>query len=107
MGRAESTVPRTRYARSGDVSIAYQVLGDGPFDLAMVPGFPSHLEHTWEESRVAHFYRRLASFSRLILLDKRGIGLSDHVPPSELPGVEQRWTTRGQFSTRWGRRRRP
>jgi class 3 adenylate cyclase len=82
--------PETRYARSGEFSIAFQVLGDGPFDLVMVPGFPSHLELAWEHPRLAHFYRRLASFSRLILLDKRGIGLSDRVAPSALPGVEQR-----------------
>ena len=67
-----------RYARSGDVSIAYQVTGDGPFDLVLVPGFTSHLEFDWEEARHAAFLERLASFSRLIRLDKRGTGLSDH-----------------------------
>jgi class 3 adenylate cyclase len=66
-----------RYAQSGDVSIAYQVTGDGPFDLVLVPGFTSHLEFDWEESRHAAFLERLASFSRLIRLDKRGTGLSD------------------------------
>ena len=66
-----------RYAQSGDVSIAYQVVGDGPFDLVLVPGFVSHLEHDWDEPRHAHFLERLASFSRLIRLDKRGTGLSD------------------------------
>lgn len=89
MGRRASR-PETRYARSGDVSIAYQVVGRGPLDVVMVPGFPSHLELAWEHPRLAHLYRRLASFSRLILLDKRGVGLSDRVPVSELPGVEQR-----------------
>lgn len=83
-------MPRTRYTRSGDVSIAYQVVGDGPIDLVFAPGFPSHLEHAWEQPRLAHFYRRLASFSRLILFDKRGLGLSDRVVESDLPGVEQR-----------------
>ena len=63
--------------RSGDVSIAYQVTGDGPFDLVLVPGFASHLEFDWEEPRHAAFLERLASFSRLIRLDKRGTGLSD------------------------------
>jgi class 3 adenylate cyclase len=66
-----------RYAQSGDVSIAYQVTGDGPFDLVLVPGFTSHLEFDWEEPRHAAFLERLASFSRLIRLDKRGTGLSD------------------------------
>ena len=66
-----------RYAQSGDVSIAYQVTGDGPLDLVLVPGFASHLEFDWEEPRHAAFLERLASFSRLIRLDKRGTGLSD------------------------------
>lgn len=72
-------LPDTRYARSGDITIAYQVLGDGPFDLVFVPGWISHLEHSWEEPALARFLRRLASFSRLILFDKRGTGLSDRV----------------------------
>jgi class 3 adenylate cyclase len=66
-----------RYARSGDVNIAYQVTGDGPFDLVVVPGFFSHLEVDVEHPSVAHMYDRLASFSRLIRFDKRGTGLSD------------------------------
>jgi pimeloyl-ACP methyl ester carboxylesterase len=66
-----------QYAQSGDVSIANQVTGDGPFDLVLVPGFISHLEFDWEEPRHAAFLERLASFSRLIRLDKRGTGLSD------------------------------
>jgi len=66
-----------RYAQSGDVSIAYRVTGDGPLDLVLVPGFFSHLEYDWEEPRHAAFLERLASFSRLIRLDKRGTGLSD------------------------------
>lgn len=82
--------PETRYARSGDVSIAYQVVGDGRVDIVLAPGFPSHLEHAWEQPRLAHFYRRLAAFSRLILFDKRGLGLSDRVADADLPGVEQR-----------------
>ncbi len=66
-----------RYALNGDVSIAYQVTGDGPFDLVLVPGFVSHLEFDWEEPRHAAFLERLGSFARLIRLDKRGTGLSD------------------------------
>ena len=83
-------LPTTRYARSGDAGIAYQVLGRGPQDVLMVPGFPSHVELAWEYPRLARFYRHLASVCRLIVMDKRGIGLSDRVPPSELPGIEQR-----------------
>jgi pimeloyl-ACP methyl ester carboxylesterase len=82
--------PETRYARSGDVFIAYQTFGDGPVDLVTINGFTSHLEHMWEEPRLAALYRRLAGFSRLILVDKRGTGLSDRVPHAELPSLEQR-----------------
>jgi class 3 adenylate cyclase len=80
--------PETRYARSGDVNIAYQVVGDGPPDLILVPGFVSHLEKDWDEPRSAHFLERLASFSRLIRFDKRGTGLSDR--PGGLPDLETR-----------------
>jgi class 3 adenylate cyclase len=82
--------PETRYARSGDVNIAYQVVGEGPFDLLYVPGWVSHVEEGWEEPTMASFFARLASFSRLILFDKRGTGLSDRVPEAALPGLEQR-----------------
>jgi pimeloyl-ACP methyl ester carboxylesterase/class 3 adenylate cyclase len=85
-----SSVPEIRYAVSDGASIAYQVVGDGPIDLVMIPGFGSHLERAWELPRLAHFYHRLSSFSRLILLDKRGTGLSDRVAPDALPGIEQR-----------------
>ncbi|MPY89667.1 MAG: alpha/beta fold hydrolase [Luteitalea sp.] len=81
-------VPETRYAQSGDVNIAYQVVGDGPFDLVFVMGWVSHLEYFWMEPTFARFLRRLASFSRLILFDKRGTGLSDRV--AALPTLEQR-----------------
>ena len=82
--------PETHYARSGDVNIAYQVLGDGPLDLIFVMGWVSHVEYFWTEPSFARFLRRLASFSRLILFDKRGTGLSDRVPVSQLPTLEQR-----------------
>lgn len=78
----------TRYANSGGVHIAYQVVGDGPLDLIFVPGWVSHVEHHWEEPRLAYFLHRLAGFSRLIILDKRGTGLSDRVTP--LPDLERR-----------------
>jgi pimeloyl-ACP methyl ester carboxylesterase len=80
--------PQTRYAKSGDVSIAYQVLGDGPIDLVLVLGFTTHLEVQWEMVAQARFFERLASFSRLIVFDKRGSGLSDPVP--QVPTLEQR-----------------
>ncbi len=85
---AATALPETRYARSGDVNIAYQVVGEGPFDLVFVMGWVSHLEYFWTEPSFARFLNRLASFSRLILFDKRGTGLSDRV--TVLPSLEQR-----------------
>jgi pimeloyl-ACP methyl ester carboxylesterase len=76
----------TRYANSGGVSIAYQVNGEGPLALVFVPGFVSHVELLWDEPVVARFLRRLASFSRLIVFDKRGQGLSDR--PADPPTLE-------------------
>lgn len=81
-------VSATRYARSGDVNIAYQVLGDSPRDLVLVPGWVSNIEIFWEEPSVASFLERLAGFSRLILFDKRGTGLSDRV--TDMPTLETR-----------------
>jgi len=83
-------IPRTYYARSGDVNIAYQVLGEGSLDLVFVMGWVSHLDYFWTEPSFARFLRRLASFSRLILFDKRGTGLSDRLPLEALPTLEQR-----------------
>jgi len=83
-------VPETRYAKSGDCHIAYQVVGDGPFDLVFVSGYVSNVEYTWEDPRMSQFFRHLASFSRLILFDKRGTGMSDPVPIEQLPTLEQR-----------------
>jgi pimeloyl-ACP methyl ester carboxylesterase len=74
---AEIPAPRTRYARSGDLNIAYQVFGEGEVDLVVVPGFISHVEHGWELPGLAAFNRRLASFARVMLFDKRGTGMSD------------------------------
>jgi class 3 adenylate cyclase len=79
--------PVTRYAKSGDVHIAYQVTGEGPLDLVFVPGFVSHLEADWNSPLQTRFIERLSSFSRLIRFDKRGTGLSDRVP---IPTLEQR-----------------
>jgi pimeloyl-ACP methyl ester carboxylesterase len=82
--------PRVSYARSGSVNIAYQVVGDGPVDLVFVMGWVSHLEYFWNEPSFARFLDRLAGMSRLILFDKRGTGLSDPVPVTGLPTLEQR-----------------
>ncbi len=83
----ESELP-VRYARSGAVNIAYQIVGSGPIDLVFVMGWVSHLEYFWNEPSFARFLRRLAGFSRLILFDKRGTGLSDRI--GDLPTLEQR-----------------
>jgi len=80
--------PDTKYARSGDVHIAYQIVGEGPRDLVFVMGWVSHLDYFWVEPRFARFLRRLASFSRLILFDKRGTGLSDRV--AGVPTLDER-----------------
>jgi pimeloyl-ACP methyl ester carboxylesterase len=83
-------LPKTQYTRSGDLHIAYQVVGEGQVDLVYVPGWVSHVELAWEEPTLARFLRRLASFSRLIMFDKRGTGLSDRVPNDRLPTLEER-----------------
>ena len=80
--------PETRYARHGDINIAYQVTGEGNVDLVFVPGWVSHIEYAWEETSLAPFLERMARFSRLILLDRRGTGLSD--PVDQLPTLEER-----------------
>jgi class 3 adenylate cyclase len=81
---------KTQYARSGDLHVAYQVVGEGPLDLVYVPGWVSHVELAWEEPTLATFLRRITSFSRLIMFDKRGTGLSDRVPNEKLPTLEER-----------------
>src|SRR4051794_37688621 len=82
------SAPPTRYAKSGDASIAYQVVGDGPIDLVLVLGFATHLDLQWEMPAFARFFERLSSFSRLIVFDKRGTGLSD--PAADAPTLEER-----------------
>ncbi|MEA2308908.1 MAG: hypothetical protein QOI65_1194 [Thermoleophilaceae bacterium] len=82
------SAPPTQYASSGDASIAYQVVGDGPIDVVLVLGFATHLEIQWESPPFARFVERLGSFARVIVFDKRGTGLSD--PVSEAPTLEQR-----------------
>jgi DNA-binding SARP family transcriptional activator/pimeloyl-ACP methyl ester carboxylesterase/class 3 adenylate cyclase len=80
--------PETRYARSGDVAIAYQIAGEGPFDLVLVPGYVSHVELGWTTHPFAPVLRRLAAASRLIVFDKRGTGMSDRV--AEVASLETR-----------------
>jgi pimeloyl-ACP methyl ester carboxylesterase len=84
------SVPQTSYAKSGELNIAYQVVGEGPFDLVYVPGFVSNIELMWEQPRLAQVLNHLASFCRLILFDKRGTGNSDRVGLSDLPTIETR-----------------
>jgi pimeloyl-ACP methyl ester carboxylesterase len=83
-------MPITRYASSADLNIAYQVTGDGPRDLVYVPGWISNVEVAWDDPRMARFLGRLGSFSRLIVFDKRGTGMSDPVPLLLLPTLEER-----------------
>src|SRR5512133_494672 len=80
--------PETRYARPGEDGIAYQVVGEGPPDLVMTTGNYSHVDMVWEDPGIALFLRMLASFSRLIVFDRRGTGASDPLPPGALPPWE-------------------
>jgi class 3 adenylate cyclase len=88
--RLKRLQPVVKYAKTGEFNIAYQVVGDGPVDLLLLPGWVTHLELQWDVAPIARFLERLAGFSRLIQFDKRGTGLSDRVSPSELPTLEQR-----------------
>ena len=80
--------PVTRYAKSGDIHVAYQVFGEGPLNLVIAPFFVSNVEVFWEYPDAARWLLRLASFARVAMFDKRGTGMSDRV--TELPGLEQR-----------------
>ena len=82
-------VPQTRYARSKEGNVAYQIVGDGPRDLVFIPWWATNVEIMWEEPTMARFLNRLASFSRLLCFDKRGAGVSDPVPLAALPTLEQ------------------
>src|SRR4051794_5900752 len=88
IARTLLTIPETKYARSGDVHIAYQVFGEGDLDLVLVNGFTTHIELVWEHEPARHFLERLGSFARVINFDRRGSGLSD--PVAEAPTLEQR-----------------
>jgi pimeloyl-ACP methyl ester carboxylesterase len=85
---ADFVLPETRYALSGDVNIAYQTIGDGPFDIIIVPGVVSHVEFMHELAGYTAFLRRLSTFARVATFDKRGQGLSDRM--SGAPSLEQR-----------------
>jgi pimeloyl-ACP methyl ester carboxylesterase len=80
--------PETRYAKSGDIHIAYQVFGNGPVNVVLAPPFVSNVENYWDEPNFARWLLRLASYARVVMFDKRGTGMSDRV--AELPGLEQR-----------------
>ncbi len=82
--------PRTQYASSDDVHIAYQVFGEGDLDLVVVQGLVSHIDLFWDWPPYARFMEQLGSFARVITFDKRGVGLSDRVPPDDLPSLEER-----------------
>src|SRR2546421_1465368 len=82
--------PKTRYARNGEVSLAYQVFGEGDIDILLITGWVPSMETFWEDPGHARFYERLASFARVITMDKRGTGLSDRVSPDALPTLEER-----------------
>src|SRR6059036_467606 len=81
--------PETRYAPSKDGHVGYQVVGDGPLDLVFIPNWLSNVEVMWEEPSLARFLRRLGTFSRLLCFDKRGSGVSDPVPLTALPTLEE------------------
>jgi hypothetical protein len=83
--------PVTRYAKSGDIQVAYQLFGEGPVNLVIAPFFVSNVEVFWENPDAARWLLRLASFARVAMFDKRGTGMSDRV--TELPGLEQRSQT--------------
>jgi pimeloyl-ACP methyl ester carboxylesterase/class 3 adenylate cyclase len=89
-GESVMEVPETQYAKSGSYHIAYQVFGEGPFDLVIIPAFVSHLEMWWEQPRAVRGLRQLASFARVIMFDKRGTGMSDRVIDTQLPTPEER-----------------
>src|SRR5215204_6549522 len=90
LGEAAMSQPVTQYARAGEVNIAYQVVGEGPVDLVWAYGLASNVEVFWEEPSLAAFLRRLSEFTRLILFDRRGCGLSDRHGTTATPTLEER-----------------
>ena len=82
--------PTVAYAKSGGVNIAYQVFGDAPATIVLVPGFISHIEFAWHEPSLARFLRKLSSYARVVAFDKRGMGLSDRSVTDATPSLQQR-----------------
>jgi pimeloyl-ACP methyl ester carboxylesterase len=87
-GETADVIPETRFAWNGDVSLAYQVLGDGAMDILYVPGWLSNVDIMWESPEYETFLRRLASFSRLIVMDRRGYGCSERFSPDDVTPLE-------------------
>jgi class 3 adenylate cyclase len=83
------TLPETRYARNNGLHVAYQRVGDGPVDIVLLTRWFSNIDSQWDVPPLAAFIRRLARFGRVLTFDKRGTGLSDPVPASELPSIEE------------------
>src|SRR5215208_1613608 len=96
---------QTRYAQCGDANIAYQTIGEGDLDLVFVPCWISHLERLWRDPHFAQFIERLSAFGRVILFDKRGTGLSDPVPATSFPSLEERMEDLTAVLTATGSRR--
>src|SRR5690348_4271868 len=85
-----SATPETHYVKTPDgVHIAYQVVGEGPIDVVFASEWWFHLDAQWEDALISRFLRRLSSFSRLVLFDTRGFGLSDSLPSTEVPTLEE------------------
>ncbi|MGZ8591167.1 MAG: hypothetical protein ACXWZD_11505 [Actinomycetota bacterium] len=97
----------TRYARNGDVHLAFQAVGEGELDLLLVDTWVHHVEAVWEFGDYARFLRRLSAFGRLIHFDRRGTGLSDRCRPTSSPTSRRRSTTPSRYSTRPARARQP
>jgi pimeloyl-ACP methyl ester carboxylesterase len=87
--RLRGGYPETRYAKSGDLHVAYQLVGDAPLDLVLLTQWFSHVDGLWDVPPLAEFVDRLTSFSRVLTFDKRGTGLSDPVPIHSLPSIEE------------------
>lgn len=100
-------IPETRFARNGDIHLAYQTVGSGPLDLLLIDTWVHHVEAVWDFPDFARFLRRLGSFGRLIHFDRRGTGLSDPSPSTGSRTSRRRWRTPSPCSMRRDRTRRP
>jgi hypothetical protein len=89
------SAPQTKYAKTADgVHVAFQAFGDGPIDILFVLGWVTHIERMWDQPKIARFLERLSSFARVMVFDKRGVGLSDRVPGTDCPRSRSVSTTR-------------